>query len=205
MRRLPNLTERAATRTGTHPAYDLGRDLADAHSGDWTDSFSQDDLRRTAEEQADEEVQNGNIAQADKKKFVAGYIDGVNTASGEKGGVEERAATAKRPTADPKWMTMALQIRDLDLETWDALGLQSKPRGDEEIAHRVLFLKKMEKAFGPPRKQIPIEVYYELEDANFHSAIAVLENAGYFDATYGARKDEYEREGAGIKPLWDRD
>lgn len=88
MRRLAHLQERAAaSRTGASRAYDLGRDTADAHSDDWTSgSFSQGDLRRTAEEQSDEEIQHGNITRAEKKQFIAGYIDGVNTAHGEKTG-----------------------------------------------------------------------------------------------------------------------
>lgn len=118
--------------------------------------------------------------------------------------LQERAATTRRPTADPKWMQDALKISDLHIATWDALGLRGKPSGDEEVASRVLFLKKMEQAFGPPRKQVPIEVYYELEDANYHTANEILDKAGYFDATYGERQDAWERERQGIKPMWDR-
>lgn len=204
MRRLAHLQERAAaSRTGASRAYDLGRDTADAHSDDWTSgSFSQGDLRRTAEEQSDEEIQHGNITRAEKKQFIAGYIDGVNTAHGEKtGAVTERAT---RKTADPEWMTMALKISDFYNDVLDKLDLQSKPTGDDEIAARVLFLRKVEKEYGPPRKQIPVEVYYEFEDANYHTANSFLQDAGYFDAPYGERRDQYDTERAGIKPMWDR-
>jgi len=116
-------------------------------------------------------------------------------------GMAERAA---RKTADPEWMTTALKITDIDNETGDALDLQGKPEGDEAVAFRVLFLKKIEKAYGPPRKQIPIEVYYELEDANYHTANEMLDKAGYFDVPYGEREDQYKKDREGIKPLWDR-
>jgi hypothetical protein len=120
------------------------------------------------------------------------------------GDLMERSASAKRPTADPKWMKDALKVADLHAETWDALGLQGTPSGDEEVAARVLFLKKMEKAFGAPHGQIPVEVYYELEDANYHTANEILDKVRYFDAPYGERQDSWERERQGIKPMWER-
>lgn len=207
MRRLANLQERvaAASRTGASRAYDLGRDTADAHSDDWTSSsFSQGDLRRTAEEQSDEEIQHGNITRAEKKQFIAGYIDGVNTARGEKtGAVTERAT---RKGADPKWMTMAIRIAGISNEVMDFLGIEQYPaKGSTAMeAIRTGFLTKVENEYGPPRKQIPIEVYYEFEDANYHTPNEWLQDAGYFDAPYGERRDQYEKEREGIKPMWNR-
>ena len=116
--------------------------------------------------------------------------------------LQERAPTRK--SADPAWMTVALTVAELYNDAMDALDLHSKPSGDEETAARVLFLKKVEKAIGSPRKQIPIEVYYELEDSNFHTANEFLEKADYFDAPYGERQDKWETERKGVKPMWDR-
>lgn len=202
MRRLAHLQERAAaSRTGASRAYDLGRDTADAHSDDWTSgSFSQGDLRRTAEEQSDEEIQHGNITRAEKKQFIAGYIDGVNTAHGEKtGAVTERAT---RKTADPKWMTMAVRIADIYNEVTDEIGLEgAPPKGDAATAVSVFFTYKVEKELG---NSIPIEVYYELEDANYHTANEFLDKMGLFDAPYGTRQDDWTRDRQGLKPMWDR-
>lgn len=119
--------------------------------------------------------------------------------------LQERGAPARRATADPKWMQDALKAAGLYDDMMDAMGLRSKPaEGDEEAAARYLFLKKVKAAFGAPSKQIPVEVYYELEDSNYHTANEFLDTAGYYDASYGERQDKWRAEREGIKPMWGR-
>jgi hypothetical protein len=111
---------------------------------------------------------------------------------------------AEKPSGDPEWMKMALKISDLYSDMMDELGLTSKPTGANEEKARELFLGKMAEEYGGPKKQIPIEVYYELEDSNYHTANELLDKAGYFDAAYGTREDEWKAAREGIKKMWER-
>jgi len=113
--------------------------------------------------------------------------------------LQERATARK--SADPEWMKMALKIAGIYNDVTDQLGLDSKPTGDAATAVKVFFTYKVEKEFG---NQIPIEVYYEFEDANYHSANEFLDKMGLFDAPYGERQDQWKQEREGIKPMWDR-
>lgn len=208
MRRLAHLQERAAaSRTGASRAYDLGRDTADAHSDDWTSgSFSQGDLRRTAEEQSDEEIQHGNITRAEKKQFIAGYIDGVNTAHGEKtGAVTERAT---RKTADPKWMQDALKAADIDGKVWEFFGWASGSslRGEKggQEAYTAAMQVLLSREFGEPKGQVSWATYFELEDSNFHSANEALKDLGFIGGDAKAGDEQWKSEREGIKPMWDR-
>lgn len=153
----------------------------------------------SASEEAQEAVVNQDIPAIRRvAKEIQGIAGKLLKDVGGAGGA------AEKPSGDPEWMKMALKISDLYSDMMDELGLTSKPQGaDAEKAH-ALFLKKITDEYGAPKKQIPIEVYYELEDSNFHTANEILQDAGYYDAPYGEREDKWKSEREGIKRMWDR-
>jgi hypothetical protein len=207
MRRLTGITEhtylsptKSRDRVYGPPGGDVDERAAARAVIDMKGAATHADDLVSASEEAQEAVVNQDIPGVRRvAKEIQGLAGKLLKSVGGAGG-----AAAEKPSGDPEWMKLAVKVADLYDDMLDELGLTSKPTGANEEKARVLFMGQVEKLVGPPRKQIPIEVYYEFEDANYHTANEMLEKAGYFDAPYGERNDAWQAAREGIKPMSDR-
>ena len=208
MRRLTGITEhtylsptKSRDRVYGPPGGDVDERAAARAVIDLKGAASHADDLVSASEEAQEAVVNQDIPAI---RRVAKEIQGIAGKLLKDVGGAAASGAAEKPRGDPEWMKMALKISDLYSDMMDELGLTSKPTGANEEKARELFLGKMAEEYGGPKKQIPIEVYYELEDSNYHTANELLDKAGYFDAAYGTREDEWKAAREGIKKMWER-
>ena len=135
---------------------------------------------------------------------LSAAVDALERMDDEQGPLGERLSErAASKAADPEWMTKALKVADIYNDVMESLGLTSRPEGKDREAVDAAFMKALGKA-GFRKGKVPIEVYYELEDSNYHTANEIMDRAGFFDARYGERQAEWEKEGEGIDPMWKR-